>query len=906
MAITFGSPTNSGNMAGSSGTTLSHTCATNTKGLGVIITGADTSATDSVVTSVTYNGKPGGQCEYYKNGNYFISIWLVPNPYIGTANLVVTMGGSCTDLQVTALGMITTADYVVYEGSASSTSTSTSHLAMVAAPLGRVALGGFVGIISTTASFSVEAGSGVEIAGSEADMGSQCVGCAYSNAYNTPLNTYVTIRWAKSANFQSYALMSTFYEQFTPTTVLGTPNDLATGVSLTPTLNFTATDINSDAVEYQVQVDTVNTFVSGNLEDKLSTVDSGFSTGHPYASGVEKSFIKSVLNTIQNTVGTNSSVIGQGDKLKFGQSFIPDGGYLIRASFKGRKYSGENGIITAKLYAHSGTYGTSSIPTGDALAISNSINISSLPSTLANIYFNFDGTYFLENINYCIVFELESNIATEIIASINSPNSTSYSGNYSEYNTLWESIGSVDLLFSVSCISYLPLSASTTYYWRVRAIDPSGSNQWGAWSPVRSFTTLGGTANAAPTLSLNSPLDGATVTDTTPTLQFTGSDTDANNLEYQIQVDSINTFAGGSNWWALTPLTQSGTAGTFASSFGLCFSSDGFHMYIPDATAHTITQWDMTTPWDITTASVTAKVFTCSSYSPGPEGLWMKADGTVIFVFSAPAINWRGYDLTTPYDVSTAQYTGQKLVLTAAKEHSCAVSPDGMRMIISSRDSADHTVYQYNMSQGWNLDTATYAGSLDVTTYTYTVLSVWINAIGTQMYINSPTWDNLVRYTLSTPWELSTATFHSQMTVDFATQYSVMTFKADGRRMYQNTNTGVIQYDFETSLLVDADSTTDPGFLNLVTPGNAHPFTPGQMIGYTPQVEMDQGSYYWRVRTMDPSGTNAWTAWSSIRSLTISAVAGSLVKALNSLARSSIKAINSLSLAMVKKINGIQ
>ena len=38
------------------------------------------------------------------------------------------------------------------------------------------------------------------------------------------------------------------------------------------------------------------------------------------------------------------------------------------------------------------------------------------------------------------------------------------------------------------------LSSSTTYYWRVRAIDPSGTNTWGGWATTRSFTTESGGA----------------------------------------------------------------------------------------------------------------------------------------------------------------------------------------------------------------------------------------------------------------------------------------------------------------------------------------------------------------------------------------------------------------------------
>ena len=47
-------------------------------------------------------------------------------------------------------------------------------------------------------------------------------------------------------------------------------------VSTTPTLEFTGTDAQSDDIRYNVQVDTVNTFNSGGLIDKLSNIDPGF------------------------------------------------------------------------------------------------------------------------------------------------------------------------------------------------------------------------------------------------------------------------------------------------------------------------------------------------------------------------------------------------------------------------------------------------------------------------------------------------------------------------------------------------------------------------------------------------------------------------------------------------------
>ena len=74
--------------------------------------------------------------------------------------------------------------------------------------------------------------------------------------------------------------------QTSPTVTLESPADGLSSGNLYPVLNFTATDTESDTVEYQVQVDTVNTFGSGTLiADALSATDTGFTAGHPFASG---------------------------------------------------------------------------------------------------------------------------------------------------------------------------------------------------------------------------------------------------------------------------------------------------------------------------------------------------------------------------------------------------------------------------------------------------------------------------------------------------------------------------------------------------------------------------------------------------------------------------------------------
>lgn len=65
----------------------------------------------------------------------------------------------------------------------------------------------------------------------------------------------------------------------------------------------------------------------------------------------------------------------------------------------------------------------------------------------------------------------------------------------------------------------------------------------------------------------------------------------------------------------------------------------------------------------------------------------------------------------------------------------------------------------------------------------------------------------------------------------------------------------------------DKLSGTDSGFSG--SPDNTDPFTSGQQVSYTVQSALDPDTYYWRVRGIDPSGSNTYGAWSSTRSFEV-------------------------------------
>lgn len=74
------------------------------------------------------------------------------------------------------------------------------------------------------------------------------------------------------------------------------------------------------------------------------------------------------------------------------QSFTGNGGTLGSCEFALWKTAGATGNLNILIRAHSGTFGTNSVPTGANLATSDSLDISTLTTSSANYTINFSGT----------------------------------------------------------------------------------------------------------------------------------------------------------------------------------------------------------------------------------------------------------------------------------------------------------------------------------------------------------------------------------------------------------------------------------------------------------------------------------------------------------------------------------
>ena len=237
--------------------------------------------------------------------------------------------------------------------------------------------------------------------------------------------------------------------------------------------------------------------------------------------------------------------------------------------------------------------------------------------------------------------------------------------------------------------------------------------------------------------------------------------------------------------------------------FSMRFSSDGTKMYIVGSTTGTVYQYTLGTAWDISTVVYSGKSFPVYNEVGMAFGMSFNGDGTKMYILDYYKIIYQ-YTLTTAWDVSSAGYDSK--FKNVASELSSAfdiyIKSDGTKLYVIGY--GDDKVIQYTLNTPYDISTAAYNGKFlyvhDEDDYPF---DLSFKADGTQIFVVGGGGDKVYHYNISTPWDLSTASYDD---VSFALSGQsignprCIFFKPDGFKMYvlNYTNYTIYQYSLES------------------------------------------------------------------------------------------------------------
>lgn len=220
--------------------------------------------------------------------------------------------------------------------------------------------------------------------------------------------------------------------------------------------------------------------------------------------------------------------------------------------------------------------------------------------------------------------------------------------------------------------------------------------------------------------------------------------------------------------------------------------SDGTKMYICGKSGDAVYEYTLSTAYNVSTASY-VRNFSVSSQTTSPSGLFFKSDGTKMYVLGSDVYE---YNLSTAWDISTASYVQTFDVGNQdTNPKGIFIKSDGTKMYITGDSGND--INEYSLSTAWDISTASYSQNFSVSSQDTEPTGLFFKPDGTKMFVCGVVGDDINEYSLSTAWDISTASYSQNFSV--SSQDGVpfgLFFKSDGTKMYLMgfANDTVFQY----------------------------------------------------------------------------------------------------------------
>lgn len=220
---------------------------------------------------------------------------------------------------------------------------------------------------------------------------------------------------------------------------------------------------------------------------------------------------------------------------------------------------------------------------------------------------------------------------------------------------------------------------------------------------------------------------------------------------------------------------------------------DGSKVYIVSQTSDTGYEFNVARPWDVTSAtlfrSTTAGFF--NSYDGTVSNMMFKPDGTMLYVSGSTNDHLIQFDLAEAWNIQSISYNIHASFNMSA-DHGDDFNGFGMSAngdFVYAVGYNNDTVYQYELSEAWNVNTASYLTE-QALPYGDNPEDVKFNASGNTMFIWGNAYDKLYTYSLANNWNVNAATYMANtlsptaLTGMYGSSSSQIYFKPDGTMVY--------------------------------------------------------------------------------------------------------------------------
>lgn len=274
--------------------------------------------------------------------------------------------------------------------------------------------------------------------------------------------------------------------------------------------------------------------------------------------------------------------------------------------------------------------------------------------------------------------------------------------------------------------------------------------------------------------------------------------------------------------WSITSASLVNTHSIYSQEptpQGLFFSSTGDKMYVTGTNVY-VYEYDLSTNWSLASSSVSYNSVSkdiSAQVGTVPTGLFFRSNGEEMYVSSSSADRVFKYTIPTvsAWDVSSASYTNPttnyfSVSTEASFPEGLFFKPDGLKMYVIG--STSDSVHEYTLSSAWDITSATFTASKSISTEDGNAEGVFFKSDGSKMYIVGNATDTIYEYDLSTNWSLASTVTYNSVSVSITADTSPLGlfFKDDGTKMYVVGDQNNKVYEYALSPAWDITSATSP------------------------------------------------------------------------------------------------
>lgn len=242
--------------------------------------------------------------------------------------------------------------------------------------------------------------------------------------------------------------------------------------------------------------------------------------------------------------------------------------------------------------------------------------------------------------------------------------------------------------------------------------------------------------------------------------------------------------------------------GSITRPLDVSVTPDGGGVFVASSDNY-VDRFSTSVPWRIDDLSVThVQSLSVAAHEAELTSVFFRPDGLAMYVAGDAGNDVTQYALSSPWDLSTAAHVTQKSLATAYPRV-VRISPDGLHMhtlhrLLVSGGEDQARVAQYALASAWDVSTAIHVSDFNLPTANAYLqpAGFTMKSDGMAMFYGSNFSGVLFEYELSQPWDVTTAVYRRSS--GYIDNFGGVFFENGGMSAYIGNTIGLFVQEFST------------------------------------------------------------------------------------------------------------